>query len=116
VSEPEADLDIQVTQVTPAHVVELIRDQVIPRLDRLERTVKDSGLNGHTPYLKAFLEQYAANSTSRQAWDTVRQDISYRFRFLSSPRAWIKALFYASIGGLGWKLVSGASLPHHWPF
>ena len=99
-------------QITPAHVFDLVTTQVIPRLDALEATVKESGLNGHTPYLKAFLEQYAATYVQRQAWQTVRADIAHRFRFLSQPKSWLKALFYAVLGGLGWKLVSGLNIPH----
>ena len=91
---------------------ELLNHEVMPRLDRLDGTVKEAGLNGHTALLKQFLDEYAAGQSKAQAWATVRADIGHRFHFLSSPRSWVKALFYAAIGGLGWKIVSGFQLPH----
>lgn len=101
--EPEVNLD---AQVTPAHVYELVKEQVIPRLDKLERTVKDSGLNGHTPLLKSFLEQYAATYTSRQAWQTVRSDLRHKLRWLSPSKHWLTVLFGSILGAIGWQIVS----------
>ena len=99
-------------QITPAHVLEVLNDQVIPRLDKLETTVKESGLNGHTPYLKAFLEQYAATYTSRQAWQTVRSDIKHRLRFLAPSKHWLTVLLGSIVGAIGWQLVSRFSGVH----
>lgn len=108
-------------QVTPAHVLEVIQTGVIPRLDTLEGrfdglegTIREAGLNGHTPLLKAFLEQYAGTYQTRQAWQTVRSDVAHRFRFLAQPKAWLRAIFYAVLGGLGWEIASG-HLPPHFP-
>jgi hypothetical protein len=86
--------------------------QILGRVDHLERVVTEAGLNGHTDLLKSFLEQYAATYTQRQAWQTVKSDIGHRLHWLSSPKAWVKAFFYAGLGGLGWKLVSGIPFPH----
>jgi len=101
-------------QVTPAHVLQVIREEVIPRLDTLDGSVsdlqeltKEAGLNGHTPLLKAFLEQYAGTYQTRQAWLTVRSDLAHRLRWLASPRAWIRAIFYGALGAIGYGLVSG---------
>ena len=103
-------------QITPAHVLEVLNQQVIPRLDKLEETVRDSGLNGHTPYLKAFLEQYAGTYATRQAWITVKSDLKHRFRFLTQPRAWFRTIFYASLGAIGWELIStSVAHPPHLP-
>ena len=108
-------------QVTPAHVLQVIRDEVIPRLDsldgsvaELQETAKDAGLNGHTPLLKAFLEQYAHTYQERQAWLTLRGAWGHRLRWLASPKAWLRAIFYASLGGIGYGLVQIHSdvLPH----
>ena len=85
--------------------------QILGRIDTLEGIVKAAGLNGHSDLLKSFLEQYAATYTRRQAWLTVRGDVSHRLRFFSSPKAWFRALLYAAIGGLGWKIVSGIPFP-----
>lgn len=98
-----------------ARTNELLNQEVMPRLDRLDATVKEAGLNGHTSLLKKFLDEYAAGQSKQQAWAVVRADVGGRFRFLASPKGWLRALFYAAIGGLGWKLVSGLTLPH-WPF
>lgn len=120
--QPEIPPVIHQAQVTPAHVIEALGvlksevnarfDTIEGKVDRLEGTVKESGLNGYSPYLKSFLEQYSATYVQRQAWLTVRADIGHRLHWLSSPKSWLKALFYAAIGGLGWKLVSGLNLPH----
>lgn len=99
-------------QVTPAHVLEYMQTEVTPRLDKLEYTVKEAGLNGHTPYLKAFLEQYAATYVSRQAWMTVRSDIKHRLRFLAPSKHWLTILFGSIVGALGWQLVSRATDIH----
>jgi hypothetical protein len=100
-------------QVTPAHVLAFMKEEVVPRLDKLEDTVKEAGLNGHTPYLKAFLEQYAATYVSRQAWATVRSDLKHRLRFLAPGRHWLTVLISAIIGGIGWQIASGkVPLPH----
>lgn len=94
---------------TAADVYELVETQVVPRLDRLEDTVKTAGLNGHSELLKAFLDREAKRIDSRKAYEKVGHDLRTRFRFLAVPRNWLKALFYAALGGLGWKIVS--SLP-----
>lgn len=107
------DLD---AQVTPAHVLDVLvqfKSEVNARFDtltgdvaELKDTVKEAGLNGHTPYLKAFLEQYAATYTTRQAWLTVRGDIAHKLRWIATPKGWLKMLGAALIGGIGWKLAS----------
>lgn len=94
-------------QITPAHVYELVRDKVIPRLDELEGTIKEAGLNGHTPYLKAFLEQYAATYVSRQAWATVRSDLKHRLRFLAPGKHWLGVFFGAILGAVAWRATAG---------
>jgi|ERR1051326_180512 hypothetical protein len=99
---PPIQLD---AQITPGHVLEVIQKEVLPRLDRLEATVKESGLNGYSPYLKAFLEQYAATYSSRQAWLTVRSDIKHRLRWLAPGKRWLSILIAAMIGAVGWDLV-----------
>ena len=91
----------------------LLNDEVIPRLGRVEDLVADAGLNGHTALLKKFLDEYAAGQTRAQAWAVVRADMGQRFGFMRQPKAWIKALFYAMLGGLGWQMVSH---PPHLPF
>ena len=98
-------------QITPAHVLAVLKEQVIPRLVELEATVKEAGLNGHTPLLKAFLEQYAATYVSRQAWQTVRGDILHRLRFLAPGKHWLGLLLAGALGALGWELVTAAHLP-----
>lgn len=80
--------------------------QILGRIDTLEGIVKASGLNGHSDLLKAFLEQYAATYTKRQAWVTVRGDVGHRFRWLTTPKAWLRVVFYAVLGGVGWGLAS----------
>ena len=89
-----------------AQTNQTLQTDVLPRLERLENIAKDSGLNGHTPLLKAFLEQYGATYVRRQAYLTVRSDLAHRLRIFRQPRAWIKAFFYAVLGGLGWQMVS----------
>ena len=103
-------------QITPAHVIQALdafKREVNTRLDTVEGTladlsdtVKDSGLNGHTSLLKAFLEQYAASYSSRQAWLTVRSDIKHRLRWLAPSRHWLTILFGSIVGAIGWQLVS----------
>lgn len=90
----------------------ILNDEVIPRLDRLDATVGAAGLNGHTALLKKFLDEYAAGQTRAQAWSVVRADVGKRFGFLSQPKSWAKALLYAVLGGLGWKIASGISVIH----
>ena len=46
----------------------LIENEVIPRLDKLEGTVKEAGLNGHTADLRAFLDQRAVDAANRKKW------------------------------------------------
>lgn len=103
-------------QVTPAHVLQAVADfknEVLPRLDALERKVDNAGLNGSTPLLKAFLEQYGATYVRRQAWQTVRSDLKHRLRFLAPGKHWITVLFSAVLGGVGWQIASGHfGLPH----
>jgi hypothetical protein len=82
------------------------------RLDKLETTVKTAGLNGHSDLLAKFLTDYAAKNTTGLAWIAVKADLSHRLRFLTSPKAWVRALFYAVLGGVGWKLVSSVPFPH----
>lgn len=89
-----------------------IDSEVLPRLDRIDETVKAAGLNGHTSLLRKFLDEYAAGQSLDQAKSQVWAHYAARFHFLSQPKSWLKALFYAAIGGLGWKLVSGLTLPH----
>ena len=91
----------------------ILNDEVIPRLGRLEVVVSESGLNGHTDLLKKFLDNYAAGQTKDQAWAVVRADLGHRFRWLRSPKSWLKAVFYAILGGLGWQIASGH--PPHIP-
>lgn len=91
---------------TAGDVYELVETKVLPRLDHLEETVKTAGLNGHSELLKAFLDREAKRIDSRRAYEKVGADVRARFGFLAVPRNWLKALFYAVLGGLGWKLVS----------
>lgn len=114
----EPDAVVHDAQITPAHVFELVRDQVVPRLDTLEGrvdaladTVKQSGLNGHTPYLKAFLEQYASTYQTRQAWLTVRSDLAYRLSFLKPTKKWLALVVSALIGAVVWRLVTDGIPP-----
>lgn len=112
---PEPEQFSVEAQATNAHVLQAVADlksEIIPRLDTLEGKVDAAGLNGHTELLKKFLDEYAAGQSTRQAYAKVRADIGRRFGFLSQPKSWVKALFYAVLGGLGWKLVSGFSFPH----
>jgi hypothetical protein len=107
-------------QVTAAHVYQLVSEQVIPRLDTLEvkvdgleGTIRDSGLNGHTPYLKEFLARYAQTTVQREAWATVKADLKHKLRFLAPGKHWLTVLLSAIIGGIGWQLASGhVPLPH----
>ena len=111
---PETPPVIHDAQITPAHVLDVLNQQIIPRLDRLENTVKESGLNGHTPYLKAFLEQYAGTYATRQAWITVRSDLKHRMSWLAPSKRWLAILFGSILGAIGWQLVShltGVQLP-----
>ena len=120
-------------QATNAHVLQAVaefKSEIVLRLDALEgavaelkdgqaslkadvaevkATVDNAGLNGHTPLLKAFLEQYGATYVKRQAWLTVRSDIAHRFRWLRQPKSWLRTIFYAGLGGLGWEFVSHLS-------
>ena len=100
-------------QITPAHVLDVIKNDVIPRLDQLERMAKDAGIwNGEAHLLKAFLVQYGATYQSRQAWQTVRSDLKHRLRFLAPGKHWLTVLFGAIVGGFGWQLASGHFPPH----
>ena len=109
-------------QVTPAHVLEAVAafkreanlrfDTLEGTVNELRETVEEAGLNGHTPYLKAFLEQYAASYTTRQAWQTVRGDIAHRFRWLTSPKGWLKFLLAAAVGGTFTGFASTGHMPH----
>ena len=76
------------------------------RLDKLEAVVKDSGLNGYSPYLKKFLQDYADTSVQKQAWLTVQSDLAHRLRWVTTPKAWLRVVFYAVLGGVGWGLAS----------
>lgn len=97
---------------TAGDVYTLVETEVIPRLDGLEKTVKTAGLNGHSELLKAFLDREAKRIDSRKAYEKVGGDIKRRFGFLAVPRNWGRAVFYALIGGIGWKLASALpSLP-----
>lgn len=94
------------------------RAEVNTRLDTFEGTLNDHteilgehtkelhdlGLNGLTPYVKPFFEQYAASLSRRQAWITVRQDVGLKLRWLASPATWLKTLGVAFLGGLGFTL------------
>lgn len=90
-----------------------IDDEIVPRLDHLDTQIKEAGLNGHTALLRQFLDDYAAGQSKEQAWRVVRADLARRFTWLASPKGWVRALFYAVLGGLGWKLVSGIEIPTH---
>jgi phosphohistidine phosphatase SixA len=104
---------IHEAQVTAAHVYTLVSDQVIPRLDKIENTIKESGLNGHTPLLKDFLEGYASTYMKKQAWETVVADLKHRVRFLQPGKHWLTVLFSAILGGIGWQVAGGHfSFPH----
>lgn len=95
-----------------ARTNELLNQEVMPRLDRLDATVKEAGLNGHTSLLKKFLDEYAAGQSKQQAWAVVRADVGHRLHWFVRPSGWLKMLGAAIIGALGWKLVSGLQLPH----
>ena len=101
-------------QITPAHVLEAVtqlREDVLPRLDALEggqeeikQTIASAGLNGHTPLLKEFLDQYGATAVRRQAWRTVRQEVRGWLRPLAPGKRWIGYLLVGSLGAVGWQL------------
>lgn len=105
-------------QITPAHVLEALakfKGEVNARFDGLagdvaevKDTVKEAGLNGHTPLLKAFLEQYAATYTSRQAWQTVRGDVAHRLRWLVPGKRWVALILAGALGAVGWQLGASA--------
>lgn len=98
-----------------ARTNELLNQEVMPRLDRLDATVKEAGLNGHTSLLKKFLDEYAAGQSKQQAWAVVRADVGGRFRFLASPKGWLKTFLTGLAGALAWETVS--SISHlQWPF
>lgn len=107
-------------QITPAHTYELVRDQVLPEIkalkldvEELKATVKEAGLNGHTPYLKEFLEDYAQSATSKKAWQRVRADVKHHLRFLAPGKHWLTVLLSAILGGVGWQIASGhVPMPH----
>ena len=102
---------IQQAAAESAKTNHILRTDVLPRLDSLEGIVREAGLNGSTPLLKQFLEEYGQQHLREQAWQTVRSDLTRRFGWLRSPRSWIKATFYAVLGGIGWQLAAG-HLPH----
>ena len=83
-------------------------------IEDFRKTVKTAGLNGHSELLKAFLDREAKRIDSRKAYEKVGGDIKRRFGFLAVPRNWLKALFYAAVAGLGFKIVS-ALPPIHLP-
>ncbi len=106
-------------RVTNADLARGIKDlgtELGGRLDSLETVVKDSGRNGYSPYLKEFLQQYSTTAVQKNAWQTVRADLVHRFRFLTQPKALLKALLYAVIGGIGWQIVSHFTGTHFSPF
>jgi hypothetical protein len=102
-----------VTNADLAASIEELGSDLRVRLDKVEKTVKEAGLNGHTDLLKSFLEQYAATYTQRQAWLTVRQDIAHRFRWLQPGRHWLGVLLAGILGALGWEIVSHLAGVHH---
>lgn len=99
-----------VKRVTNEALFALINDRVLPEIAAVKQEVaelkKETGLNGHTVLLKAFLDREAKRIDSRKSYANVGADIRSRLSFLAVPRSWLRALFYAAIGGLGWKLVS----------
>ena len=107
-----------VTNADLANQIAGLGTEMGKRLDKLEETVKTAGLNGHSELLKAFLDREARRIDSRTAYAKVGSDIRSRFRFLAQPRAILKALFYAVLGGLGWKIASALPPlpPIHIPF
>lgn len=110
-------------QATNAHVLKAVAefktevngrfDTLEGKVDELEQTVTKAGLNGHTPLLKKFLEEYSETATARQAWRTVQGDLKHRLRFLAPGKHWLTVLLGAIIGGIGWQIASGhLPLPH----
>jgi len=93
----------------------LLNEQVIPRLDRLEGIVGESGLNGHTELLKKFLDEYAAGQTRAQAWGVVGADLGRRLKFLAPSRRWIGYLLIGALGAIGWQLTDTFLTTGHLP-
>lgn len=89
-----------------AQTNQILNEEVVPRLNRVETLVGDAGLNGHTALLKKFLDEYAAGQTKQQAWTVVRADIKAKLRWLTVPKGWFKMLGAAVVGGLGWSIAS----------
>jgi hypothetical protein len=92
---------------TNLEIYELVEQQVLPRLDKLERTVTNSGLNGYSADFKQMVEEYRATAKVQENWAGVKADLGRRLGFLRFPRAWLRVIFYAILGGIGWQIVVG---------
>ena len=102
----------RVTNADLAAEIKGLGVRVDARLDKLEVTVMTAGLNGHTELLKSFLDREAKRIDSKAAYSAVGRDLKAKLGFLVVPKNWLRALFYAALGGLGWKLVSNLPPVH----
>jgi hypothetical protein len=95
-----------VTNEDLAQAIAGIETRLGLRIDKLETTVKKSGLNGETVLLADFLKREAAQHTRKSAYAEVRSDLGRRMRWLLIPRGWLKMLGAAIVGGSGWAIAN----------
>ena len=91
----------------------LLGDEVIPRLDRLEEQSREAGLNGHTAFLRKFLDEYAAGQTRDQAWTVVRADLGQRLRGIFRPFRGIGRTLLVLIGAasdVAWAILGAINI------
>lgn len=108
-------------QITPAHVLAYMQDEVMPRIKAVEgiadksyQILKAAGiLNGKgEEILTQIVADQRATTARKQAWSIVRADLKHHFRFLSPSRHWLTVLFGSIVGAIGWQLVSHFSGIH----
>ena len=114
--DPEVSLD---AQITPAHVLGYIQDEVVPRLKAVEDTssqsfkiLKAAGLlNGKGDDLIRIVQEYRDNESSAAAWRRVRSDIGGRLRFLAPSWQWLALVAAGGLGAIGWQVVQTIHIP-----
>lgn len=109
---------VVVTNADLADSIEGLRLDLGKRLDKLETTVKTTGLNGHSQLLKDFLDDQAVKKKSRDAQAIVWADIGRRFSWLRRPRDvvtnFFKLIVAALISAVAWAVIYGKiTIPIH---
>jgi hypothetical protein len=103
-----------VTNNDLALAIKALDAKLSTRLDKMEGTIKKSGLNGHTQLLSEFLDAYSSERTQKEAYASVRKDLLKHLKWLAVPSGWFKIFGAALIGGGAWAIVSEAISGHWW--